>query len=462
MPDSCRFDNYEASPEKPVQRYKPPPAPKRDNPPRQCKFCDQVFEASEGPVKDKNQNQMGKLRRHVLMHFKDKLQLLLPKQRPWECPMPNCDHVAKAQIDLTSHYAFTHDMISDYCSKEDILGIPLPMPGSADSSAQLIKSMAVSSMADRPRAQGRDNDYNNNYERILAQELEARKERQRRAMEAQTMGKSEEEKRFDFALSSAVSKVSFWFVNGNIDKEDLNNGVAKLGSSRYRGKKGSYEKMHTLESDEEDKFGKTVPDLSKAIGDRLNAKANAQMQMKERIAREEAAQQQREMLRNDKPENHSRARAEFLQGRTEEVQENSRSILNSIIGASAPLAPPRQTFSMDPFGQKNRPNPNRSPPSAPPGLQKSGSLLSRMHPANRPNPEAYNPKPNQQRGAYVDPFEDRSPGRQAPNQQMSKQERQNMEMMTRDSQGNYSCRQCGFASKLRVQVIKHNCEEDSE
>merc|ERR1712012_1373033 len=165
-------------------------------------------------------------------------------------------------------------------------------------------------------------------------------------------GKSEEEKRFDFALSSAVSKVSFWFVNGNIDKEDLNNGVAKLGSSRYRGKKGSYEKMHTLESDEEDKFGKTVPDLSKAIGDRLNAKANAQMQMKERIEREREAQQQREMLRNDNPENHSRARAEFLQGRTEEVQENSRSILNSIIGASAPLAPPRQTFSMDPFGQK--------------------------------------------------------------------------------------------------------------
>jgi len=294
-------------------------------------------------------------------------------------------------------------------------------------------------------------------------------------------GKSEEEKRFDFALASAVTKVSFWFTNGNVDSAELSKGIAKLGSTKYRGKKGPYDRFEKPNSDEEFYGGKTIPDLSKAIGDRLNAKANAQMMMKEKLDREE------EEL-NVSPDHTSRQRAEFFRGRTEEVQEQSRSILNSIIGASAPLAPPRKTplapprktFSMDPFGQKS--NANRAPPAMSPAMsqRKPGSLLQQYHnPSPAPsrstqspqsgNP-AYNPAPNKQRGTYVDPFEqdDDMPNRgRNPNQNREylSQQGQRLDIRNapeRDGYGNYSCKNCGFSSKLRMQVLKHNCDGDSE
>ena len=78
---------------------------------RQCRFCNNVY--------DKVQ----KVKNHTLTHFKEELMSNLCFEYPFECPV--CSGLHRDSITLMRHFAFIHDAILEYCTRDDLHGIPI-------------------------------------------------------------------------------------------------------------------------------------------------------------------------------------------------------------------------------------------------------------------------------------------------------------------------------------------------
>merc|ERR1712223_2311517 len=78
---------------------------------RKCTFCSNQY--------DKTSN----MKNHTLNHFMAKIKSFLPKNKPFKCP--TCGLVQRDIITLCRHYAFTHKNVYDYCSEEELRGIPV-------------------------------------------------------------------------------------------------------------------------------------------------------------------------------------------------------------------------------------------------------------------------------------------------------------------------------------------------
>ena len=78
---------------------------------RKCTFCSNQY--------DKTSN----MKNHTLNHFLEKIKAFLPKNKPFQCP--TCGLVQRDIITLARHYAFTHKNVYDYCSEEELRGIPV-------------------------------------------------------------------------------------------------------------------------------------------------------------------------------------------------------------------------------------------------------------------------------------------------------------------------------------------------
>ena len=75
---------------------------------RQCTFCTAKFE------------ELQDLRNHTLTHFKKQLLANLPTSEPYKCP--TCGESMPDSITILHHYAFTHQMIYEYCTEDDLVG----------------------------------------------------------------------------------------------------------------------------------------------------------------------------------------------------------------------------------------------------------------------------------------------------------------------------------------------------
>ena len=78
---------------------------------RQCTFCTAKFE------------ELQDLRNHTLTHFKKQLCSNLPNFEPFKCP--TCNEFMQDAVTLLHHYAFTHQMIYEYCTEDDLVGKPV-------------------------------------------------------------------------------------------------------------------------------------------------------------------------------------------------------------------------------------------------------------------------------------------------------------------------------------------------
>ena len=78
---------------------------------RKCTFCSNQY--------DKTSN----MKNHTLNHFLEKIKAFLPKNKPFQCP--TCGLVQRDIITLARHYAFTHKNVYNYCSEEELRGIPV-------------------------------------------------------------------------------------------------------------------------------------------------------------------------------------------------------------------------------------------------------------------------------------------------------------------------------------------------
>ena len=80
----------------------------------QCRFCEMVY--------DKPQN----LKNHVLNHFKDYLNPLIPVNS-LQCP--DCPQKSRDRITLLRHYAFTHKVFFKFGTLDDLKGrVPYSEP----------------------------------------------------------------------------------------------------------------------------------------------------------------------------------------------------------------------------------------------------------------------------------------------------------------------------------------------
>jgi len=77
------------------------------------------------------------LKHHVLSHFYPEFYARLPSSKPFSCPV--CANVSRDRISLVRHFAFVHEEIYKYCTKEqltnskgedEIPGFTQPMPDS--------------------------------------------------------------------------------------------------------------------------------------------------------------------------------------------------------------------------------------------------------------------------------------------------------------------------------------------
>ena len=78
---------------------------------RKCTFCSNQY--------DKTSN----MKNHTLNHFLEKIKSFLPKNKPFQCP--TCGLVQRDIITLARHYAFTHKNVYNYCSEEELRGVPV-------------------------------------------------------------------------------------------------------------------------------------------------------------------------------------------------------------------------------------------------------------------------------------------------------------------------------------------------
>ena len=82
---------------------------------RQCTFCTAKFE------------ELQDLRNHTLTHFKKQLLANLPSSEPYNCP--TCGESMPDSITILHHYAFTHQMIYEYCTEDDLVGKKVGVEG---------------------------------------------------------------------------------------------------------------------------------------------------------------------------------------------------------------------------------------------------------------------------------------------------------------------------------------------
>ena len=77
---------------------------------RQCTLCDKTYD------------KLSNLKNHFVNHFKEQLSARLPENEPYNCPSCNSSRNVRDKITLMRHYAYTHGVIYEYCSAEDING----------------------------------------------------------------------------------------------------------------------------------------------------------------------------------------------------------------------------------------------------------------------------------------------------------------------------------------------------
>ena len=77
---------------------------------RQCTLCDKTYD------------KLSNLKNHFVNHFKEQLFARLPSHEPYNCPECKSSHNVRDKITLMRHYAYTHGVIYEYCTSDDING----------------------------------------------------------------------------------------------------------------------------------------------------------------------------------------------------------------------------------------------------------------------------------------------------------------------------------------------------
>ena len=85
-------------------------SPKSNNVIRQCTLCEKTYD------------KLSNLKNHFVNHFKDQLFARLPAHEPYNCPECKSSRNVRDKITLMRHYAYTHGVIYEYCTAEDING----------------------------------------------------------------------------------------------------------------------------------------------------------------------------------------------------------------------------------------------------------------------------------------------------------------------------------------------------
>lgn len=99
---------------------------------RQCRFCNNVY--------DKVQ----KVKNHTITHFKEELMSNLCFEYPFECPV--CSGLHRDSITLMRHFAFIHDAILEYCTRDDLHGIPIEDDEDEESNADHLSTQEKSTL----------------------------------------------------------------------------------------------------------------------------------------------------------------------------------------------------------------------------------------------------------------------------------------------------------------------------
>lgn len=77
---------------------------------RQCTLCEKTYD------------KLSNLKNHFVNHFKDQLFARLPANEPYNCPLCKSSRNVRDKISLMRHYAYTHGVIYEYCTAEDVNG----------------------------------------------------------------------------------------------------------------------------------------------------------------------------------------------------------------------------------------------------------------------------------------------------------------------------------------------------
>lgn len=85
-------------------------SPKSNDVVRQCTLCDKTYD------------KLSNLKNHFVNHFKEQLFARLPAHEPYNCPECKSSRNVRDKITLMRHYAYTHGVIYEYCTAEDING----------------------------------------------------------------------------------------------------------------------------------------------------------------------------------------------------------------------------------------------------------------------------------------------------------------------------------------------------
>ena len=85
-------------------------SPKLNGVIRQCTLCDKTYD------------KLSNLKNHFVNHFKEQLFARLPANEPYNCPACKSSRNVRDKITLMRHYAYTHGVIYEYCTAEDING----------------------------------------------------------------------------------------------------------------------------------------------------------------------------------------------------------------------------------------------------------------------------------------------------------------------------------------------------
>ena len=85
-------------------------SPKLNNVQRQCTLCDKTYD------------KLSNLKNHFVNHFKEQLFARLPANEPYNCPLCKASRNVRDKITLMRHYAYTHGVIYEYCTAEEVNG----------------------------------------------------------------------------------------------------------------------------------------------------------------------------------------------------------------------------------------------------------------------------------------------------------------------------------------------------
>ena len=81
---------------------------------RQCTLCDKTYD------------KLSNLKNHFVNHFKEQLFARLPEYEPYNCPLCKASRNVRDKITLMRHYAYTHGVIYEYCTAEEVNGKIIP------------------------------------------------------------------------------------------------------------------------------------------------------------------------------------------------------------------------------------------------------------------------------------------------------------------------------------------------